>query len=485
MTSFYKKNKEKIILVFSFLFFIYFLIWSLIKPYNFGPDEYHRYPAYFYVFIHNSLPSGWAEEIRNPIWGFSYAFMFTWLPTLVSVFFMKMTSIFSTDVNILFHSARIPSCIMGALCVYLIFKILDFALKNEKAKWVTWAFIVSIPQFAFLSSYINNDIFALCGALAVVYSWFYIINKKLDVKICLIFSFGMSVIILSYYNAYGWIVCSLLFVLTIMISKKEIKNKNTWLMLLLISAIVIFTTAFFCIRNIFMYDGDLFGIKTLLKSNELYAWDSIKPSVRQNPRNTGMSILDVLFDGIYVKVLFLSFIGVFGYMQFGLRRFVYIFYFIAFSGSIILFIVSIFASVINSKKSNNTSENNVREKFILLAFLFISALIVFLLTLYNSWNNDYSPQGRYLYPLLPSLVAFFGLGIDYLFVNIEKIKIKNTNTLKTVLNILTASAVFVFTAVSIYCFLTVYIPANVPVSESDPTPEESLITIKDMIIANN
>ena len=67
---------------------------------------------------------------------------------------------------------------MGAVCVFLIFKILDYVLKDEKIKWMITILVTSIPQFAFISSYVNNDIFALAGALLILFSWVYILKKK-------------------------------------------------------------------------------------------------------------------------------------------------------------------------------------------------------------------------------------------------------------------------------------------------------------------
>lgn len=523
MNKFYAKHKNKILLAYTFAFFIYLLIWSILKPYNYGPDEYHRFPAYYYVFIHNYLPSGWLEEIRNPIWGFSYAFLFTWLPGLCSVLCMKISSLFFHTPSSVLIAARFPGVIMGTLCVFLIFKILDAVMEDEKTKWVVTILVTSIPQFAFISSYVNNDIFALAGTFLILYSWVIILKKKeWNVWQSFIMAGGIFIVVLSYYNAYGWILCSLIFAAYYAYKYKKYNDKFFWCQLIIVSTIAICSTAYFWIRNIIIYDGDMFGLKTMLDSCEMYAWESIKPSNRITPRSSGISLLSLAFNPAYIKTLFLSFIGLFGYMEFGLRGFVYLLYLFALATGFLFSLVGIIIKTVTDKKCNSidnknnnidkNKDNNIatyryknRNTIINLPvymLLFLSAFIVCALTLYNSWNNDYSPQGRYLYPALPSLVLILGIGYEYLFTLIKRVFIRiisnndsNNNSNKNTKNIsknnelsdekyelifnriksiLCVSFSVIFLSVSLYSFATVYVPSKASVGEGDPTPEQTL-----------
>ena len=476
MKIFYAKHKNKILLAYTFAFFIYLFIRSVLKPYNYGPNEYHRFPAYYYVFIHNYLPSGWLEEIRNPIWGFSYAFLFTWLPGLCSVFCMKISSLFSHTPSSVLIAARFPGVIMGTLCVFLIFKILDAALEDEKTKWVVTILVTSIPQFAFISSYVNNDIFALAGAFLILYSWVVILKKKeWNVWQSFIMAGGIFIVVLSYYNAYGWILCSLIFAAYYAYKNKKYKDKYFWCQLIIISTIAISSTAYFWIRNIIIYDGDMFGLKSMMSSCEMYAWESIKPSNRITPKSSGVSLLSLAFDPAYIKTLFLSFIGLFGYMEFGLRGFVYLLYLLALAFGLIFSIVGIIVKTISSKKESSEDISGTITLPIFLILLF-STFIVFGLTLYNSWNNDYSPQGRYLYPALPALIIFLGIGYEFVFDFIKKYILKRQKN-DTIKNILCVAISIIFLSISIYSFATVYVPSKVAVSEGDPTPDESFETL--------
>ena len=121
-----KKNKltwgEWAFVLFCFLFY---LSWSLVQPYTYGPDEEMRFQIPEFIYLYGSLPNGFDERLISPNWGFSYAFYPCWLGPLCSALFMKITSIFSQDFFHLLCAARFTSVISGALTVY-------FAMKSGK-----------------------------------------------------------------------------------------------------------------------------------------------------------------------------------------------------------------------------------------------------------------------------------------------------------------------------------------------------------------
>ena len=308
----YAKNKNILLIIFTLSVMVYFFVWSILKPYNYGPDEYVRFPQYFYIFINNSLPNGWEESIRNPFWGFSYAFYFTWLPGLLSSFCMKMVSVFSSSPEALLIAARFPSVIAGTTVVFLAFKILDLILKDEFVKWFVCLLFASLPQLAFLSSYVNNDIFAVAGAMLIVYSWILIAGKETDIKPFVLLAVGIITVALSYYNSYGWILFSLVYLLIVIITRKEDRKKILIYTSIAIGIVILFTR-FFVIRNIVLYKTDIFGLKSLEASSEMYAVDTLKPSLRNTLKNRGLPIISLLNDKDFIFSTERSFIAAFGY----------------------------------------------------------------------------------------------------------------------------------------------------------------------------
>ena len=478
MTDFYKKNKTKFVIAVSFAAFIYFFVWSILKPYNYGPDEYIRYPAYFYMFTHNALPDGNIAELRNNVWGFSYAFYYTWFPGLLSVFFMKIVSIFSTSHEALLYAARFPGAIAGSVVVGLIFLILDKILDDERVKWIITFMLALIPQLAFLSSYVNNDIYALAGAMLTVYAWVSIDKEELNIKNSIIIGAGISIMALSYYNSYGWILCSLFFFIFIFVRDKD-KRKKAIKCFLIAFAIVIFCTGFFIVRNTIINHGDVTGLISVNKSAELYAIDELKPDARNNLKNQGLPFWAIFKDKEYFFSTERGFIGVFGYMEFTIPG---IFYKIYRYTSLLGFLATIVGVIISLIKKNGK-----KYPLYVLSFLVLGSLIATFLGLYYTWGTDYQPQGRYFYPVFPALVVIIGYGYDFLFsligskksnsekdtadanekkndvpVTSEKTKEKPSEVIK---NIITACMMLMYLAINIYCFAFVYIPSYFPLAD--------------------
>ena len=443
MKQSYSKNKNIYLICFLAVTFIYYFIWSILKPYNYGPDEYVRFPAYYYLFINNSLPTGWTEEIRNEFWGFSYAFYYTWLPGIFSFICMKIVSIFTSSSSILLYAARFPSVIAGAFSVFLTFRISDTILKDEKTKWFVTFLVASIPQFAFLSSYVNNDIFAVAGSLMIVLSWVKSAKDKLNLSNALIMAFGITTTALSYYNSYGWILFSALFIVILYAYQKN-ERKNIIKFTMLIAAIVILLTGFFVVRNTIINSGDIFGLRSLSESSEMYAVDYLKPSARDTLKNQGLPITSLLFDKDYIFSTERSFFAAFAYTDVLAPYFVYMIYrYVTVIGAI-GFIIALIVKL--SKKEG-------RKLYIptILPMILSAASVVFL-SLYYSWGTDYEPQGRYLYPALPALVVALSLGYEIIF-NIKKIPKALSISISLIISVILLAA-------SLYCFVFVYIPSE-------------------------
>ena len=443
MKQSYSKNKNIYLICFLAVTFVYYFIWSILKPYNYGPDEYVRFPAYYYLFINNSLPTGWTEEIRNEFWGFSYAFYYTWLPGIFSFICMKIVSIFTSSSSILLYAARFPSVIAGAFSVFLTFRISDTILKDEKTKWFVTFLVASIPQFAFLSSYVNNDIFAVAGSLMIVLSWVKSAKDKLNLSNALIMAFGITTTALSYYNSYGWILFSALFIVILYAYQKN-ERKNIVKFTMLIATIVILLTGFFVVRNTIINSGDIFGLRSLSESSEMYAVDYLKPSARDTLKNQGLPITSLLFDKDYIFSTERSFFAAFAYTDVLAPYFVYMIYrYVTVIGAI-GFIIALIVKL--SKKEG-------RKLYIptILPMILSAASVVFL-SLYYSWGTDYEPQGRYLYPALPALVVALSLGYEIIF-NIKKIPKALSISISLIISVILLAA-------SLYCFVFVYIPSE-------------------------
>ena len=282
----------------------------------------------------------------------------------------------------------------------------------------------------------------------ICYAWVYILKEELNIRISVLLGFGISIVTLSYYNAYGWILLSMVLFITLVWNTKKAENKeknNLWICGLIVTVIVLGLCGFFLVRNTIMYEGDVFGLKTLEQSSEMYAVDTLKPSLRQTPHNTGESIAHMVFQTTWIVDTFKSSVGYFGYMMFKCSMVFYIVYAIIDGVGYLFFLVD------TVKKRENMKEN---IKGIFFRYMIIiAALIPVLLSIHYSYYTDYQPQGRYIYPALPAVAVMFGLGYEALYKLLkEKTKVSD-KLLKSALIALSIGMIIV----SLYAFSRIYL----------------------------
>lgn len=443
-------NKERAAeLIFVALCGIYFFIWSITKDYNFGPDEYTRYAVPQYIFEHGTLPNGYLEEIRNRLWGFSYAFYPTFLGPLLSAFFMKIVSLFTADSFALVVGARFTSVLSGTLTVW--FLIRSFGrLFSCRIKWVAVFFTVFIPQVPFLCSYVNNDIICVCGSAMILYAWICGTFDGWRGKNSALLAAGIVVIALSYYNAYGWILCSIPVFFGGYALRKNIRNNRAmWKNAGLIVGIVVLCTGFFFIRNAVLYDGDFLGMRSLTESSEQYAIDSLKPSNRDTAANIGMSVTEMLFSDHWggrnwIESTGISFIAAFGYMQYFIPKWGYFLI-----GGVL--VIGLIGCVLDTVEVFRRKEAKNRKNILLLRGALLAALLIpIALSVWYSYAVDYQPQGRYCYPAFAALMFFWGTGASWW--------VKRASLPASVKNIAAGISIAAMLCISYCFFMKYYLP---------------------------
>ena len=125
---------------------------------NLCPDEYMRFDIPKWIFNNNKLPIGDEKELINPLWGYSYGFS-PYFASIVSVFFMRLVSLFTDEATNLFLAARFISVLSGTGTVLLSLLIGRELFKLTVTRF-TFAVIVGfLPQFVFLSSFEQRCLF--------------------------------------------------------------------------------------------------------------------------------------------------------------------------------------------------------------------------------------------------------------------------------------------------------------------------------------
>lgn len=421
--TFIKQERTWEILFLGFLFCFY-VGWAYLMPQNSCPDEEMRYQVAEYIYRNGTLPHGDDPSIRNAIWGISYAFN-PILAYMIGALFMKITSFVTTDPAWLLLAARMVSVLCGVGMAFFTIRIAKKLF--DKSRGILFVLLVTcLPQCVFMFTYVNTDSLALFAISIIVYMWICGLESGWDWKSCTGLAIGISICALSYYNAYGFILCSIgLFGLSILFCYEK---KWDYAKMLkrgaLVSVIVLALIGWWFVRNYIIYDGDFLGQRTSAMCSELYAMEEFKPSNRTTPYSEGVSVWDMItkpyiHDRSWLMITAISFIGCFGYMNLFISNVIVMPY-------LMLLAIGLLGNVLHLKEDfiKGKKENGIRT--IAFNWTMLAAMIIpNVLNIYYSYASDYQPQGRYSLPMLIPLAYFVVKGLENifeLFIKHEKIR---------------------------------------------------------------
>lgn len=411
-----KKNKKIIMTIFLIGLFCYYLIWTVSQPYNSCPDEKMKWDICKYIAEHNSIPDGRDESIRDSIWGISYAFQ-PILTYMICAVFVKIASIFTTQQFALVVAARLVSTISMTLTIYFVIKIANKLFKDKGIyKYLFIVFIAFQPITAFLASYINNDSTAILAISIIIYLWILGLESNWKTKHCILLGGAVGFCALTYYNAYGYILCSVLICLSSAVlnkmDAKEIAKKA-----LIVASVAFAVAGWWFVRNAIIYDGDILGTKTQNEYGDKYALEQYKPSVRKTPENSNESIWHMLDEDAWANTTAKSFVGIFGYHSILMSNKIYYSY-------LGLWLIGGLGCLLKFKDLFIYKKEE-KSKYILNYIFVIAIIIPILLSIIYSYTSDFQPQGRYIMGIIIPFVYFVVNGIQTMlekFIKSEKIR---------------------------------------------------------------
>ena len=426
------KNKTKYVIALFIFILLFFL--SVQLSINFFPDERMRYDLPKYILKYGVLPIGDEAEIIDPIWGFSYGFT-PYLPSLISVTFMKMASIFTTDASVLLVAARMTSILSGVFTYLVCYSIGEEIFSSKRIINLFSILVAFLPQFIFLSSYINNDAFSVLTTSLILLMWIKGIKSKWNYKICVLFGICIGLCALTYYNAYGFILCSIfIYCFSCYKAKFTIKEFLTKGIIIFISAFVV--AGWFFIRNFIIHDGDFLGMSSMYECGEKYAMEGYQMSKRQTYQVLGLR--HPLLQPGWILMTMQSFFCATGYMEHLISYPLLVIY-------VLIVLVGFILGLIKRKTDIFKIENYF------LGCLLLCMIIPILLSAHYSYSIDYQPQGRYIMSMLVPLMLIVSMGYHYLD---RKIKEKIVFNKISISNII----MFIYIVLFAYCIFTYFIP---------------------------
>lgn len=430
------------------LVFVLTLAWSFATDLSGGPDEGARYLISKYIYTHHALPTGDLKEVRNDLWGVSYAYS-PIISYMVSAVFMWIVGLFDASKEALIHAARLADVLFITMAAWFVLET-GKRLFHDGRRWLFSIMVVFLPGFQFLGTYVNTDSLALLAAAIILYAWARYMEEGWTWKNCIILAVGLGICFLSYYNAYGWILFSFLFFCITVLFCTDQPWKERWKFLFSrgfsIAGITFLLAGWWFIRNAVLYDGDFLGRKSGNALAEKYAAEPYKPSIRATPQRMGWSFKQFLlyqnpgWNHNWLIMVLISFVGTFGmfdiYMNETVSKLYLLYLFVGGLG--ILGMLKAFdwrkreISVVREKDSVKKTKKRCvsvyrkweKQGVFNLAMLGTMLTPVILLVSY-AYSNDLQAQGRYIMPGVYPIMYFVACGYGKLlgrFVKKESVR---------------------------------------------------------------
>ena len=416
------------------------IIMAMIQPAQAAPDEGMKMIIIDYMSETGELPRGDNPEILDDVWGTSYGFT-PYIPYIIGASFEIIAKNFTQDAQVLYRIARIPSIVFYLFTVILIIKIADKLFENKKIKGVFIVLFTTFPSIVFTGSYINIDMFAIFTNCFIVYAWLEglypdkcvysenvvveekknkkekkkSLNKKQEqlsennkiwsTKACILLGISIGLCALSYYNAFGFILTSIIIFYATAI--KKLSGKLIFQKTLIIAGIALLLGGWFYVRNAILYDGDFLAFNISEEVSEKYAQENFKPSQKYLPAKEHLGIYEFFIVTRWLYTTLITFIAAYGQL-FDLRAFVYTYGFYIFVA--VIAVIGYFARFIKFKQIKEWKQD--KNKLVLDICMILNMIIPFLLAIYYSYFSDYQPQGRYILPLALPMMYFVTLGLS-------------------------------------------------------------------------
>ncbi len=404
-------GERKLEILFAAFVLGIWIFWAYILPYNEGPDEHMRSLIVKYMIEYGKLPTGYQPEILDPMWGFTYGFR-PILPQMAEALLVRIALFFTREEFALLFAGRMASVLCGLVYLIYVRGISRRLFGRQDIQWLFTLLAVCMPGAGFLFTYLNCDSMALMAGAMIV---FYLLKGREDsfsVSTCVKLAVSLSVCILSYYNAYGFLITGALVFLGFFWERGRQGVKcqaEFWKKGLLILGMVLLLAGWWFVRNYVLYDGDFLGLKTQDLCAEQYAIDRLKPSNRQTYRNLGLSMWDMLVRSNWVYCVVQSFIGVLGPLWYMLNKWVYIGYGAVFLAGCAGSMQKLTGRI--RKMSPKERKADLAELFWHLGML-AAVLVPNILNFWYSYATDYQAQGRYSMPMLLPFLYYVVRGLE-------------------------------------------------------------------------
>lgn len=397
------------------------------------PDEHARFLVPWYIYEHGRIPTGFEEEIRIPSYGFSYG-LYNVFPYIVQGFCMRFAGLFTESELILLYVARFVNVISGLCMAYVVYLLSKKLFADGRFRWCFCFGIMYLPQSLFMHTYVNTDSMCMLSTAMIVYGLVSAYREGFSRKNNLWLSGGIILCALSYYNAYGYILSSILLFLAYFLRRQDGKWHYEWKQMVkkgsFICVIVLLGISWWFIRSYVLYDGDMLGLATREKMAIQYASFEVNPLTMSTYENRGESIFQMLKETDFLEGAFIGFVAAYGSVTiFGniwMYRLYKIFFALGLLGCIVLpggrtgkeSCGKPCGPAGGSRGSASGTAEPVLQRWQKIFFhvnMVFCILMPLILLIQYAYTTDFQNQGRYLLPAIVPLMYYTVRGLEKLF----------------------------------------------------------------------
>jgi len=364
------------------------LIWAFVVPIYEAPDEPHHWRYAHYLHENRVLPLYTPElvEANSPplyyLLAAPFAFDTVEPKAILNEQYQspappRWFDDSSRDIGKHWpiRSARLISVVISTITVLFCFLLGKEATGSETTGLLTGGIVAFLPQFSFRGMNVSNDSLVTMLCAIVTYLTIRLVKRGFTWRLGIIAAVISALAFLSKTNA---------IFLPIPLSLAIITTQGTWktrLWRLSVLGLALLIVSPWLVRNFILYGDPLASHIMLIVVTNII---DIKP------------ITSPYFLTTFPKYLYMSFVGMFGWMNLPMSGWLYSFFGLLFGAAILGHIY-------------RTLHHQVDRlvTFILLTFPILSLGI----TVYINLNFS-QPQGRYLFPALGAIALLVGLGLE-------------------------------------------------------------------------
>ena len=465
---FYKNERFPEILFLS-LAFVCMMTFVLLQPFGEGPDEINRFRVVRFIYENGYLPKGDDPAVLIPGYGGSYAFQ-PMLTYILEGFLLRAVDLFTDRFDVLLVAARMVNVFFGMAAAVLTRKLSKMLFPEKMTQWLFSCLVVFLPQSLFLHTYINTD---SCAFLSVILMFTAVLDgmkNGFTRPLCIQTAAGVILCALSYYNAYGAVVVTVILFISCFagkVSAGTITRDGTaspvdryymdWKPMFragaFISALVFLGAGWWFIRNAILYHGDFLGMNARNLCVASTCTPDFHPLLRQTCQNQGIGVLAMVFGTDYFTLLVRSFVAMFGPMNLPTHYYIYEIYYR-------IFAVGLLVCMLPIGRGLYLSWQEKIRRFFFNGCMVLACVIPVFLCVYYSYTWDFQPQGRYLMPMLPAFMYFVTLGLRKTGFLLQELadKIKCRSLAEKIPAILSGLLIFFTAAALIYSVFRIVVP---------------------------